>query len=115
MLLRIRRTPPGFIQPCLPSPADHPPSGPAWVHEIKHDGFRLMARPDCVWLFTRNGVDWSQRFPLIAEAVGALPVKSFLVDGEAVAVTAMGCRCSTDCATAVRTEGCFCTPSTCWS
>ena len=33
-----------FIEPCLPSPADKPPSGSNWVHEIKHDGYRLMAR-----------------------------------------------------------------------
>jgi ATP-dependent DNA ligase len=33
-----------FIEPCLPSPADKPPSGSTWIHEIKHDGFRLMAR-----------------------------------------------------------------------
>jgi ATP-dependent DNA ligase len=35
-----------FIKPCLPSPADKPPSGPNWIHEIKRDGFRLMARRD---------------------------------------------------------------------
>ena len=40
MLLRLR--PPGFIEPCLPSPADRPPSGPNCIHEIKHDGFRLI-------------------------------------------------------------------------
>jgi len=34
----------GLIEPCLPSPAKAPPSGPDWLHEIKHDGFRLMAR-----------------------------------------------------------------------
>jgi bifunctional non-homologous end joining protein LigD len=45
MLLRTRRTPSGFIYPCLPSPAEHPPSGPGWLHEIKHDGFRMMVRP----------------------------------------------------------------------
>jgi bifunctional non-homologous end joining protein LigD len=33
----------GFIEPCHPSPADRPPSGPDWIHEIKHDGYRLMA------------------------------------------------------------------------
>ena len=38
-----------FIEPCLPSPADKPPSGSDWIHEIKHDGFRLMAR-SCAWL-----------------------------------------------------------------
>jgi ATP-dependent DNA ligase len=44
MLLRLR--PAGFIEPCLPSPADRPPIGPNWIHEIKHDGYRLMARRD---------------------------------------------------------------------
>ena len=55
MLLRLR--PPGFIEPCLPSTAEHPPVGSNWVHEIKHDGFRLMARrdPAGVRLLTRNG------------------------------------------------------------
>jgi hypothetical protein len=50
---------PGFIEPCLPSPADSPPTGSAWVHEIKHDGFRLMARRDPIGirLLTRNGHD----------------------------------------------------------
>ena len=37
-----------FIEPCLPSPADRPPSGSNWIHEIKHDGYRLMARRDPV-------------------------------------------------------------------
>jgi hypothetical protein len=36
----------GFIEPCLPSAAKVPPSGPDWIHEIKHDGFRIMARRD---------------------------------------------------------------------
>jgi bifunctional non-homologous end joining protein LigD len=86
MLSRTRRTPPGFIPPCLPSPADRPP-GTNWIHEIKHDGFRLMVRRDAagIRLLTRNGVDWSDRFPLVAEAAGALKVHSFLIDGEAVA------------------------------
>ena len=45
-----------FIEPCLPSPADHPPSGSNWIYEIKHDGYRLMARRDPVGirLITRN-------------------------------------------------------------
>src|SRR5262245_14639858 len=76
-----------FIEPCLPSRADHPPTGPGWVHEIKHDGFRLMVRRDGagIRLITRNGHDWSGRFPLISEAAGALKARSFLLDGEAVA------------------------------
>src|SRR5262245_5429129 len=76
-----------FIEPCLPSPADRPPSGPGWIHEVKLDGFRLMVRrdPAGVRLITRNGNDWTGRFPLIAEAAGALRARSFLIDGEAVA------------------------------
>ena len=85
MLSRV--VPDGFVEPCLPSPADKPPSGPDWVHEIKHDGYRLMARRDPVGirLLTRNGHDWSPRYPLIVGAVNALKVRSCLIDGEAVA------------------------------
>jgi ATP-dependent DNA ligase len=74
------------IEPCLPSPAERPPSGPDWVHEIKHDGYRLMARRDPIGirLLTRNGHDWSPRYPLIVEAVNRLKVRSCLIDGEAV-------------------------------
>jgi bifunctional non-homologous end joining protein LigD len=87
MLLRSRPTPPGFIPPCLPSPADLPPTGPGWIHEIKHDGFRMMVHRDAagVRLLTRNGHDLSARYPQISEAAGALRVRSFLLDGEAVA------------------------------
>ena len=63
--------PSGFIEPCLPSKVTRPPSGPLWVHEIKHDGYRLMVRRDGfetklrlrhlddarVRCFTRNGHD----------------------------------------------------------
>jgi ATP-dependent DNA ligase len=42
----LLRAPSGFIEPCLPFPADRPPSGPDWIHEIKHDGYRLMVRRD---------------------------------------------------------------------
>ena len=84
MLSHTRR--PGFIEPCLPSPADHPPSGSSWIHEIKHDGYRLMARRDSVGirLITRRGNDWSDRFPLVVEAVNHLKVRSCLIDGEVV-------------------------------
>jgi ATP-dependent DNA ligase len=75
-----------LIEPCLPSPAKKPPSGANWIHEIKHDGFRLMARRDPVGirLLTRNGNDWSARFPLVVEAVNHLKVRSCLIDGEVV-------------------------------
>ena len=76
----------GFIEPCLPSPADKPPSGANWIHEIKHDGYRLMARRDPVGirLLTRRGNDWANRFPLVVEAVNHLKVRSCLIDGEVV-------------------------------
>src|SRR5262252_214891 len=86
-----RLTPPssrsGFIEPCLPSSAERPPAGPDWIHEIKHDGYRLMARrdPTGIRLLTRNGHDWAPRYPLIVEAVDRLKVRSCLIDGEAVA------------------------------
>jgi hypothetical protein len=85
MLVRTSHS--GYIEPCLPSPADKPPSGPDWVHEIKHDGYRLMARRDPVGirLLTRNGYDWAPRYPLIVAAVNALKVRSCLIDGEAIA------------------------------
>jgi hypothetical protein len=49
----------GFIAPCLPTKAQHPPSGPLWLHEIKHDGFRVIARKDGskVRLYSRPGND----------------------------------------------------------
>jgi bifunctional non-homologous end joining protein LigD len=75
-----------FIEPCLPSTAERPPSGPSWIHEIKHDGYRLMARRDAtgVRLLTRRGLDWSRRYPAIAAAIGELRCRSCLIDGEVV-------------------------------
>src|SRR6478735_374504 len=83
---RTRSGPAGFIEPCLPSPAHKPPSGASWIHEIKHDGYWLMARRDPVGirLLTRNGHDWANRYPLIVEAVNHLRVRSVVIDGEVV-------------------------------
>jgi len=66
--------------------ADRPPSGFHSIHEIKHDGYRLMTRRDPIGirLLTRNGYDWSPRYSLIVEAVNRLKVRSCLIDGEAV-------------------------------
>jgi ATP dependent DNA ligase domain len=57
-----------FVAPCIPTRALKPPAGPEWVHEIKHDGYRLQVRRDgdVVRLFTRKGYDWSDRYPAIA-------------------------------------------------
>jgi len=66
-----------LIEPCLPSPAKAPPSGPGWLHEIKHDGFRILARRESagVRLITRHGTDFTARFPLAVEAVSALSAR----------------------------------------
>jgi bifunctional non-homologous end joining protein LigD len=93
MSLRERTRPGlGIIEPCLPSPAERPPSDPGWLHEIKHDGFRIMARRDGagVRLITRHGNDFSSRFPVIVAAVTALPARSFLIDGEAIVTNGDG-------------------------
>jgi ATP-dependent DNA ligase len=64
------------------------------VHEIKHDGYRLMARRDAlsvgIRLLTRNGHDWASRYPLIVRAVNKLKVRSCLIDGEAVCCNERG-------------------------
>jgi bifunctional non-homologous end joining protein LigD len=87
--LRTRGTS-GHIEPRLPSQAERPPSGDGWIHEIKHDGFRIMARRDGARLITRHGNDFTSRFPLAAAAVTALPARSFLIDGEAIVTDASG-------------------------
>ncbi len=93
MSLRERTRPGlGLIKPCLPSPAQRAPLGPNWLHEIKHDGIRIMARRDSagVRLITRHGNDFTARFPLAVEAVTALPARSFLLDGEAIVTNERG-------------------------
>src|SRR5712671_6738493 len=63
-----------FIPPCLPTKAPQPPTGETWLHEIKHDGFRVIARKDGprVKLYSRPGNDLTKRFPLIVEALARL-------------------------------------------
>jgi ATP-dependent DNA ligase len=63
-----------------------PPSATDWVHEIKHDGYRLIVRRDgpTVRLYTRNAYDSTVRLPAIAAAAGRIKAKSFTIDGEAV-------------------------------
>jgi bifunctional non-homologous end joining protein LigD len=76
-----------FIAPCLPTNAPQPSSGEEWLHEIKHDGFRVIARKDGkhVKLYSRPGNDLTYRFPLIVEALARLRSRSCIIDGEAVA------------------------------
>jgi ATP-dependent DNA ligase len=78
--------PPFALDPCLPTRVTAAPSGPAWVHDIKHDGYQLMIRrtPDGVRIHTRNGYDWTDRFARVVEAAGKLRATSFVIDGEGV-------------------------------
>jgi bifunctional non-homologous end joining protein LigD len=82
----------GRYEPCLPRLAKEPPAGSGWIHEIKHDGFRILAELDAggVKLITRKGFDLASRFPLAAAAIAALPARSCIVDGEAIACDANG-------------------------
>ena len=72
---------------CLPTKTDKLPSGGDWLHEIKHDGFRIIARKkgSQVRLYSRPGNDLTHRFPLIVETLGRLRSRSCIIDGEAVA------------------------------
>src|SRR3954447_13892478 len=86
-----RRVPPGFILPCQPVLAAKVPAGDGWIHELKHDGYRILARKEGadVRLWSRNGRDWSAEFVAIAAALRELP-GAFILDGEAVAHCAEG-------------------------
>jgi bifunctional non-homologous end joining protein LigD len=81
-----RTLPAGFIAPCLPTKTDKLPFGSDWLHEIKHDGFRIIARKDGerVRLYSRPGNDL-RRLPLIVETLARLRSLSCIIDGEAVA------------------------------
>jgi bifunctional non-homologous end joining protein LigD len=77
---------PTFLEPSLASPCDKPPSGPKWIHEIKHDGYRIQARIDGrdTRLLTRKALDWTARFRSIADALEGLGLGSALIDGEII-------------------------------
>jgi bifunctional non-homologous end joining protein LigD len=83
--VRAEHSPVRF-DPCLPRVADKPPAGTGWIHEIKHDGFRILAHRTgrAVRLMTRNGNDLAGRFPQIVQAVLSLSVQSCVIDGEAI-------------------------------
>src|SRR5215210_8454260 len=86
-LARERRRPAGFIKPCQPTLSDKAPSGPQWIHEIKLDGYRIVAckSGDRVRLWSRNGRDWSREFLAVTQAIAALKVDEIVIDGEAMA------------------------------
>ena len=91
--LAARRSPPaGFILPAQPALVAKPRGGPEWIYEVKHDGYRLIARKEAgrVTLWSRWGTDLTDNMPRIAAAIRALPVADALLDGEAVVFRADG-------------------------
>src|SRR5215470_10550472 len=84
--MRFKRLPAGFVIPAQPVVASKPPSGADWVHEIKHDGYRLIVRRDgpTVRLYTGNAIDLTARFSAITAAAERIIAKRFTIDGEAV-------------------------------
>jgi bifunctional non-homologous end joining protein LigD len=76
----------GYIPPCIPTRAFKVPSGPDWIHEVKHDGYWLQVRREgeAVRLYTRRGFDWTDRYPAIVRTALKLTAKSCTLDGEAV-------------------------------
>jgi bifunctional non-homologous end joining protein LigD len=82
----------GFGDPCLPTRSTVAPSGSQWVHEIKHDGYRLIVRRTLagIRIKTRRGYDWTERYPLIVAAAERLSAASFVLDGEGVILRADG-------------------------
>jgi bifunctional non-homologous end joining protein LigD len=84
--IRWKRLPPGFVVPAQPVKALRPPAGTDWVHEIKHDGYRMIVYRDgpIVRLYSRNAYDWTARLSAIAAAAELIKAKSFTIDGEAV-------------------------------
>lgn len=77
---------PDWIPPQLPAPRESPPTGDDWLHEIKFDGYRSMARLEGgkVLFFTRNGLDWTERYGSLSEAFAGLRCKEAMIDGEIV-------------------------------
>jgi bifunctional non-homologous end joining protein LigD len=75
---------PQWVAPQVTQLVDAAPDGDGWLHEIKYDGYRMMARLDggAVKLLTRTGLDWTHKYPVIAKAVAALDARYAYLDGE---------------------------------
>ena len=83
---------PGMVEPQLAVLCKSPPAGPQWVHEVKHDGYRMLCRIDDgrARMQSRSGKDWTADFPALVNALARLPVRSAWLDGEAVVLDAQG-------------------------
>ncbi len=96
-IMRARRRPaagkgksvalPKFEKPQLATLVDHVPAGNEWMHEIKFDGYRALAAVsgDKVAIYTRSGLDWTDKFAPLAAKLRALDLPPSLIDGEIVA------------------------------
>jgi bifunctional non-homologous end joining protein LigD len=84
--------PPKFIEPTLPTAAERAPSHAGWLHEIKYDGYRIQAhlKNGRATLFSRQGLDWTERFPVVARVLPDVPAKTVVIDGEVVVQTQAG-------------------------
>src|SRR5437764_12559911 len=80
------------LSPQLLSRAHEPPNGDGWLHEIKYDGYRLLASVarGKVALYSRSGTDWTARLPTIAKSITSLGVDNLHLDGELVYLTDEG-------------------------
>lgn len=81
-----------YFKPQLTDHRDTAPDGETWLHEIKWDGYRLLAdlRDGVVALRSRNGLNWTEDFPEVVQAIQALPVTDLRLDGELVVLDAQG-------------------------
>ena len=84
---KASKAPPAFMDPQLATLVDDVPTGDAWIHEIKYDGYRLLISvgDGVATAYTRNGLDWSDKFKSLVKAAARLPA-GCLIDGEAVAL-----------------------------
>jgi bifunctional non-homologous end joining protein LigD len=83
-----KRSMPETVTPQLATAVEEPPDGDEWLHELKYDGYRLIAQiaDGKVRVLTRNRLDWTGKFQPLARALAELPVDSALIDGEVVAL-----------------------------
>jgi bifunctional non-homologous end joining protein LigD len=75
-----------FIKPQLATSVDHPPPRAGWIHEVKHDGYRTLLTVERrkARAYTRNGFDWTDRYPVITTAAARLDCHSAIIDGEVI-------------------------------
>lgn len=83
---------PGFVSPQLATLVKEPPPGEEWLHELKFDGYRMVYHLNRgkAHFWSRNGKDWTEKFPNLAKALKSLPINTGILDGEIVVVDQKG-------------------------